>query len=331
MHEPEISIIVPVHNAGKFLEKCLVSLINQTLKEIEIILVIDRPTDGSDKVAERFAESDSRIRIIYNQENLHTGLSRNVGIDAARGKYIGFMDHDDYCKLSMYEKLLQTACSNQADVTRCNFNCIYLSGKGDMKEAYVYPEVSINFDDDNSIYKYICADKISCVIWNHIYRTGFLKENNLHFLDSRNICSEDSIFFIEVYHKMERFAEVPDYLYSHVFHEKNTGKQYGYRSVKNRISFFEHLYSFLKSNNRKEESICRDYLSENVIKSFYTASRQAFLNLPFGQAMKEIKQIRDNDLIMTCIRSLYKKGNLSRLLKMKPTAILFSFLIKSFK
>lgn len=96
MNLPKVSIIVPVYNAGCYFDKCLDSLINQTLKEIEIILVLDCPTDGSDKVAESYSSSDNRIKLIYNEENLHTGLSRNRGMAIARGKYIGFHDHDDY-------------------------------------------------------------------------------------------------------------------------------------------------------------------------------------------------------------------------------------------
>ena len=76
---PKVSIIVPIYNAGGFLSRCLDSLINQTLREIEIILVLDVPTDGSDKVAEMYAEQESRIKLVYNKSNLHIGFSRNEG------------------------------------------------------------------------------------------------------------------------------------------------------------------------------------------------------------------------------------------------------------
>ena len=87
---PKVSIIVPIYNAGKFLEKCLDTLVNQTLKDIEIILVLDCPTDGSDRIAREYAEKDPRIRLIVNEQNLNIGLSRNEGLKIARGEYIGF-------------------------------------------------------------------------------------------------------------------------------------------------------------------------------------------------------------------------------------------------
>ena len=84
----KVSVIVPVYNAGVHLKKCLGSLSSQTLKEMEIILVLDCPTDGSDKVAEEFAQRDSRFRILRNSENLHIGNSRNEGLKVAKGETV---------------------------------------------------------------------------------------------------------------------------------------------------------------------------------------------------------------------------------------------------
>ena len=76
---PKVSIIIPVYNAGEYLARCLESVVSQTLKDIEIVLVLDNPTDGSDLVAEEYSQKDSRIKIIKNEKNLHIGFSRNKG------------------------------------------------------------------------------------------------------------------------------------------------------------------------------------------------------------------------------------------------------------
>lgn len=329
MDQPKVSIIVPVHNAGSYFEKCLTSLVNQTLKEIEIILVLDRPTDGSDKIAEVFASRDSRIKLIYNDENLHTGLSRNKGMKVASGAYIGFHDHDDYSEPSMYELLYNKASQENLEVVRCNFFCVYTSQSDpDIKiEEYKYPDASTDASNKEWVYKNVCNDKVSCVIWNHIYKADFLHQNNLQFLDSRNICSEDSIFFLEVYNKINKIGIVPDYLYYHVFHLSNTGKAYNYRSIKNRMSFFEGLYSFLKRNNVSEDK-SHFFLSENVARSLYSGSRQALILFPFKKAISEIQYIRKNELMMKCINYLYKKKNRTTLFQLKPTIIIFLFTIK---
>jgi len=330
MGQPKISVIVPVYNAGIHFDKCLKSLVNQTLKEIEIILVLDCPTDGSDKVAEKYAAADSRIKLIYNNESLHTGLSRNKGMRTASGKYIGFLDHDDYCDSLMFELLYRRAEELQSQVVRCNYSCIYITKSGEREEQYVYPDIASGISDRKWIYEYVCGDKISCVIWNHIYRADFLKENNILFLDSREICSEDSVFFLEVYNRANSLGTIPDYLYYHVFHSKNTGKMYDYRSIKNRISFFETLYSFLRKNS-VDENKCFKYLSENAARSLYSGSRQALLKLPLSKAMTQIMLIRRDKLIMNFIDYLYKKENSSILYKLKPTIILFFSILRRLK
>ena len=329
MSQPKVSIIIPVYNAGRFFEKCLTSLIDQTLREIEIILVLDCPTDGSNKVAEEFATKDNRIKLIYNEENLHTGLSRNKGMAIAQGEYIGFHDHDDYSEPTMYELLYNKAQQENLEVARCNFTCIYTSESGETVEQYKYPDISASVSNREWIYEYVSGDKVSCVIWNHIYKADFLRNNNLQFLDSRSVCSEDSIFFIEVYRLVKRFGVIPDYLYYHVFHSNNTGKIYNYRSVKNRVSFFEEIYSFLKKNGLNEEQ-CLPYLSRNAIRSLYSGARQALLLFSLKRALSEIRYAGKSKLIMDCINYLYKKENRPTLFQMKPTIIIFSFIMKLF-
>lgn len=330
MIQPKISIIVPVHNAGSYLEKCLKSLVTQTLQDIEIILVIDCPTDGSNKVAEAFASKDRRIVLIYNTENLHTGLSRNKGIQIAKGKYIGFQDHDDYCEATIYEKLYIKAEQEQLDVVRCNFYCVYTKEtSGIIQEEYKYPSVSTQVSHKEWIYEYVCGDKVSCVIWNHIYRRDFLKKNNIQFLDSRRICSEDSIFFMQVYHNLAEIGIISDYLYYHVFHSTNTGKVYEYRSVSNRIAFFEGLYSFLIKNGISDNR-AKCFLTANLARSLYSASRQALMLFSLRKALDEIRLIRTNSLAMSCIKSIYAKENRKTLKALKPTIVVFFFILRLF-
>lgn len=329
MNKPKVSIIVPVHNAGPYFEKCLASLVNQSLRDIEIILILDCPTDGSDKVAEKYARKDNRIKLIYNEENIHTGLSRNKGIEIARGEFIGFMDHDDYCETSMYEMLYKEAKLKELDVVRCNFKCIYSEESGTHEESYIYPTITEDVTQKKQIYEKVCNDGVSCVIWNHIFKTDFLKQKNILFLDSTKICSEDSIFFIQVYQHLDKLGIIPDYLYYHVFHKTNTGKNYNYRSIQNRILFFERLYSFLEENSIGEEESL-SYLSANIMKSLYSGSRQALMLLPLKKALNEIYQIPNNHLIMNCISYMYKKENSKNLRKLKPTIRAFFLIIKIF-
>ncbi len=99
---PEISVIVPVYNCEKYLEKCINSILSQTFDDLELILINDGSSDNSGKICDEFKEKDSRVKIVH-QKNMGVSVARNVGLDVSEGKYIGFIDGDDYIESDMYE------------------------------------------------------------------------------------------------------------------------------------------------------------------------------------------------------------------------------------
>ncbi|WP_407856662.1 glycosyltransferase family 2 protein [Enterococcus hailinensis] len=134
----EISIIVPVYNVENYLEKCINSLISQTIKDIEIILVDDGSTDKSGEICDKFAKIDSRIKVLHKKNG---GLSdaRNFGIDYAKGKYLGFIDSDDYVDRDMYEFLYSNIKNSGSDMSTCG---IYNVHKGkDIQKLEHYSRV----------------------------------------------------------------------------------------------------------------------------------------------------------------------------------------------
>src|SRR5690625_1561660 len=116
----EISIIVPVYNLEDLLPRCIDSILAQTYTNFELILVNDGSTDGSGEICKKYASGDSRIKVIH-KENGGVASSRNAGLLAASGKYIGFVDNDDYIHPYMFEILYQTAVSHSADIVVCDF------------------------------------------------------------------------------------------------------------------------------------------------------------------------------------------------------------------
>ena len=120
---PIVSVIVPVFNVEKYLDKCIESLIKQKLKDIEIILVDDGSTDLSGKICDEWKTKDSRIQVIHKKNG---GLSdaRNVGVELAKGKYIGFVDSDDYVSDDMFQILYQNIEKENADISICGmYHC----------------------------------------------------------------------------------------------------------------------------------------------------------------------------------------------------------------
>ena len=134
MSKIKVSVIVPIYKTEKYLSTCVESLLCQTLKEIEIILIDDGSPDNCPALCDNYALKDSRIKVIHKT---NSGLSdaRNIGIKEAAGEYIGFVDSDDWVKPEMFEKMYQNAIQNNADVVVCNlFVCE--QGKQMIKKTY---------------------------------------------------------------------------------------------------------------------------------------------------------------------------------------------------
>ena len=122
-YTPKVSVIIPVYNVEKYLRECLDSVVNQTLREIEIICVDDGSTDSSLDILKEYASKDNRITVI-GQQNLHAGVARNAGLAVARGEYLSFLDSDDFFELNMLAEMYNTAKKDGSDTVICG-NYVY--------------------------------------------------------------------------------------------------------------------------------------------------------------------------------------------------------------
>ena len=125
-----VSIIVPVYNTGEYLYKCLDSIIDQNLQEIELILINDGSTDNSAEICDRYSEKDKRVRVIH-KKNEGVSIARNVGIRAAKGEYIGFIDSDDWIEKEMYQDMYYHAKNKEADIVMCDVCTVYDNNKSE--------------------------------------------------------------------------------------------------------------------------------------------------------------------------------------------------------
>lgn len=243
----KVSIIVPIYNAGSRLNQCLDTLVNQTLSDIEIICILDLPTDGSDKITEEYAAKDERIILIYNKQNKGVSDSRNLGMAIATGEYIGFSDHDDIRSLDMYELLYFEAKKNDADI--------------------VYSDTIIRIDDVDKIYTYNNSTRDGIIrslilpmdstnnylcksVWSSIYKNNFLKANNLIFKD-RDICfSEDTLFNLNAFLSTTNICYFKKPLYVWIKHENSLSEQWITNVGLKLLCFFEFMYADLIKSNQ---------------------------------------------------------------------------------
>lgn len=164
-YNPQISIIVPVYKVEKYLEHCVNSILNQTFDDFELILVDDGSPDGCPQRCDEMAKKDNRIIVIHKTNG---GLSdaRNKGIDIAKGKYIAFVDSDDYIACDMYEKLYNNLKQNNADIAMCRAHNIY----DDDFEHHKYNEGEIRVFLNDDILKALYSKKLDNFAWNKLYK-----------------------------------------------------------------------------------------------------------------------------------------------------------------
>lgn len=169
LQRPIITIIVPVYNVEKYLVRCLNSIVNQTYKNLQIILIDDGSTDNSGKICDDYSRNDHRISVIHKR-NEGLSAARNEGLDIAEGKYIGFVDSDDYIELDMYEQLYKLIESTDAEMAVCEFT--YIEDSGIKREKEEELPVKTKMDADTYIKKWIDSryKPFYVVAWNKLYK-----------------------------------------------------------------------------------------------------------------------------------------------------------------
>lgn len=213
MQSPIVSVIIPCYNAEKYLKKCLDSIIYQTLNQIEVICIDDGSTDNTIDILKNYAIVDKRF-VIITQKNINAGAARNRGLDVARGKYLSFLDADDFFESEMLEKMVLTAELYTADFVVCHSNQYYMDS--DMfldtpwvvRDEYIPPYVPFSYRQftDNPFRVF------TGWAWDKLYRKSFVKEHNLYFQEQRT--SNDLLFVFSALFLAKKIAIVEG-LYVH--------------------------------------------------------------------------------------------------------------------
>ncbi len=216
MRHPEIkvSVIVPVYNVELYLEKCLLSLVNQTLQDVEIIVVNDGSKDHSQQIIEKFQQEYPEKIFGFTKENGGLSDARNFGIDRARGKYIGFVDSDDYVSETMFEEMLNIAEKHQAEITICNLQKVDERGNVTQKLTQLpgFPE-KIILENNMSVFSDISYFACNKLFRRELFNNRRFKKG-IHFEDIELIpqlfLASNIIGFTPAYHYqyLERSASI---------------------------------------------------------------------------------------------------------------------------
>ena len=213
MNKIAVSVIIPVYNTEKYISICLNSVLNQTLKNIEIICINDGSTDDSLEILNEYANNDNRIKVI-SKSNEGQGIARNVGIKEARGEYIAFVDSDDFIKEDMLEKLYFSCKKNNLDLAMCKV-ASYDELSNKINDSLWYYSLGIFDDFDKKVFSHNDTFEFTCEIsvtpYNKLYKNSLIQKYDIKFAE--NLIFEDEVFFYDVYLKAKRVSIVDEVLY----------------------------------------------------------------------------------------------------------------------
>lgn len=242
----KVSVVVPIYNTELYLKQCIDSILKQTFKEFELILVDDGSTDRSGQICDGYSKEDIRIRV-FHEQNSGVGMARNLGIDKAVGEYIIFIDPDDWIEINMIEDMYKKMEREKVDLIIWSFKQMIYDIQDNLlkTEDVIAPEMKLEGRQeciDNFVQLARLNDLILGVPWNKLYSLKIIKENNIRFSKLKR--RQDIIFNIDYY----------EYV--------------------NSLSVVGNVYSYYRGIDRGYASkVTKDYL--NIAKSVYTHFKQA--------------------------------------------------------
>lgn len=298
----KVSVIVPVYNVELYLRKCLDSLVNQTLKDIEIILVNDGTKDNSADIMQEYAQKYSNIRIF---EKPNGGLSdaRNFGMKYATGEYIGFVDSDDYVETNMYGLMYNSAVENDSDMVECNFFHDYPDSQDiEIGEKY------------NDIQHMIMLGR--SVVWNKIYRREWLQKNDITFTKGTN--NEDVEFYGKLIVHLNKISYVDEPLVHYVQRDSSLNHEASLRMLQI-LGVLQRIIQYYKDNNyysvyeKELEFLCaRIILCSSFLRLTRISNRKDrryALDKSWKMLVEEFPQWKKNPYLKTikCKKVVYMK------------------------
>lgn len=232
----KVSVIVPVYNVEKYISKCLDSLVNQTLEDIEIIIINDESKDSSIDIVKEYAQKYNNIKV-YEKENGGLSDARNYGLQFAKGKYIAFLDSDDYVDVNLYKRMYEKAKAEDSDMVECNFYWVY--------DNKTKKDIGQKYKGKKQMF-----EKARVVAWNKLYKKEILDKAKIQF--PKGLRYEDVEFFYKLVPYMERVSFIKEPLIYYVQRRQsivNTQNE----KTKDIFTVLDNVIQYYKENNLYEE------------------------------------------------------------------------------
>ena len=265
--EKKISIIIPVYNVELYIEECLESVVNQTYKNLEIILIDDGSTDNSGKICDKYAKLDSRIKVIH-KKNGGAASAKNIGLKNITGEYVTFVDSDDFLDLKCIENKVSILENENADIVQSKF--INLFKDTEVIEKYVN-EKNIIYNKTEFLIEYINNWECS-LFWNKIYKTELMSD--IYFIEGR--CIDDEFFTYKVIQNANKIIENDryDYYYRQRISSSMNNISHKKKILKDQIDF---IYIRFLDIDKKEKYV-KNYYLEHLVDTYLIFSKNYYLD-----------------------------------------------------
>ncbi len=295
---PKVSIVVPCYDVEKYLDRCVRSLVNQTLKDVEIILVDDKSNDRTPEICDGWSIRDSRIKVFHKKINEGLGEACNSGMLMSSGEYIAFCDSDDWVTEDMYASLYKIAVSNGADAVYSGIQTV--NGKGEIRVMNSYSKFEVVKDKDriyNCVMDMIASEssckeerKMAMSAKIVLYKKSLIDYNKLRFVSEREIVSEDLVWNIDVLCNASCIVLTPQIFYNYYVNPSSISNKINL----NKFSLFKIQRAFLL--NMMEKYDMPKECSNRIERMFIGYSRYYI-----GQIIKSQLPISDKHNVVSCI------------------------------
>lgn len=292
-----ISIVVPVYNVERYLDACMISILDQTYSNIEIILVDDGATDNSGKMCDHYSETDERVKVIH-KENGGLSEARNKGIPQAKGEYIMFIDSDDVVSLDFVEYLYNLLKDSSADIAICDPVHGY-SGKKIIFEPETLRKI---FESEDAIAEMLYQKSFLVTAWGKLYRKEYFNE----IIFPYGMLFEDSAVIYKIFDKAKKIVYGNAKLYAYIHREGSiTTKKFSKKDC-DILTISEEIMGYMSHRSERLQKAARSY--------YVTANLRVYLGAnPYEEYEKVIHDCKTN--IMTCWLKVFADGEIRRKLR----------------
>lgn len=260
--EPLITISIPVYNVAKYVEKALLSALNQTYENLEILVVDDKGTDNSMEIVKKIIETNARgkiVRIIEHEQNIGLGATRNTSIKNAKGEYLFFMDSDDYISDNCMELLYAAIKKNNADMAVGSFATV--QADGNICERYI--NGNMTEEGECALERWITSPKVYVQTWNKLYRTELLRKNSVRCIPSNR--NEDVFFTFQLIPIVKKVAFISDVTYFYLIENPDSimytikTSLFDERNHIQYIGILEQMLNYIEKHNLRNHRVVVEY------------------------------------------------------------------------